>query len=150
MRQSHEKFHKMSPKEAGIKADCAIQIARTTTQTGEQFVTEVPIYVEDTREQVNDRVGFFLSIMQDRMEDANKAMLEAAQRERDLYAAKNLVNQVKALEKRLQRGKITQEQFDEELAKLNAKAGKGLTLASEGSGEEVAEDSASGDQVKEG
>ncbi len=126
--EDHAKYHDMGPKDVGLKEAVKLQVARTTDHTGEQFAFEIPIYPDDSREQVRDRVNFFLSIMHDRVEDVNQAMLESREKELKINhlrkAIENnnqrFVNQTKALEKRLKRKAIKQAEFDEELAKLQA------------------------------
>src|ERR1043165_7982919 len=104
LRSGHEKYHKMSPGDVGLKAVMPIQISRTTAETGEQFTTEVPVYPDDSREQMNDRINFALSIMQDRMEDVNKAIVEAREKAQKAQKAMVMVRKVRALEKRLKKG----------------------------------------------
>lgn len=123
---SHEKYHKMSPKDVGLKDTMPLQLSRVTAETGEQFTFEVPIYPDDSREAVNDRVNFALSIMQDRMEDVNKAILEAKVVSEKAHKARQMTTQVRALEKRLKRGKITQEEYDKELALLDESFGDAM------------------------
>lgn len=78
--QDHEKYHNMSPadiKWEGTKV-CEFEVARQTEATGEQFCIKIPLFLEDTREVLMDRVNFVYSIIQDRMEDENKATVQAA------------------------------------------------------------------------
>lgn len=128
----HEKYHAMAPKDVGLKAVMPLQVTRTTAETGEQFTFEVPIYPDDSREMVKDRVNFALSIMQDRMEDINQSMVEAREKAQKAFRAKAMTNQVRALEKRLKRGKISQEEFDKELAEISAKFGDAIAAIEAG------------------
>jgi hypothetical protein len=92
--KEHEKYHKMCPKDIrwdGTKVS-EIEVARQTEATGEQFCIKIPVFLEDSREILMDRVNFIYSIIQDRMEDENKATVEAARKRgetiRDNVAAK--------------------------------------------------------------
>lgn len=128
---NHKKYHEMGPKDAGLKGEVKLQVARTTDHTGEQFAMDIPIYPDDSREQVRDRVNFFLSLIHDRVEDVNKAIVEMNEREQKLRHARELIkrnlqtfaNKAKALEKRLKRkGKdgITQSEYEHALENLKA------------------------------
>ncbi len=119
--KAHAKYHGLSPKDVGLQAIMPLQITRTTAETGEQFTFEVPIYPEDTREQMNDRINFALSIMQDRLEDVNAAITEQRLTAQKVHHAKAIANKVRALEKRLSRGKITKEEYDKEIAAMDEK-----------------------------
>lgn len=121
--KGHERYHKLNPADLGLKAVMPLQVSRTTAETGEQFTIEVPIYPDDSREMLNDRVNFALSIMQDRLEDVNKAVVEARVKAQKAQAAKIMAAKVRALEKKKSRGKITEEQYQKELDELNAQFG---------------------------
>lgn len=122
----HEKHHKASPADVGLKETARIAVIRTTNQTGEQFQIEIPVYPDDSREQLNDRVGFFLSIVQDRMEDENKAVNELNQRAEKVRRTgeqlKRLTSefekQVKAVKKRASKGELEQADADAQVKKL--------------------------------
>lgn len=116
LKSGHERYHKLTPKDIALQSPMPIQISRTTSQTGEQFTFEVPVYPDDSREMVRDRVNFALSVIQDRMEDENAAILERAKRAATAKAAKVLEKKVKAVERQLKRGKIKQEEADLQLA----------------------------------
>lgn len=124
----HEKYHNMGPADVGLKETVFVQVARTTDHTGEQFAFNIPIYPDDSRESVKDRVNFFLSVMHDRVEDINKAMLELeakGNRSRQLKTLidknnQTFVNKAKALEKKFKRKVIKQDEYDTELAALKA------------------------------
>lgn len=118
-----EKYHKLSPKDVGLQATLPLQISRTVAESGEQMTMEVPIYPDDSREQMKDRINFALSVMQDRLEDVNAAILEAKKKADKANQARIAVAQVRALEKRLKKGTIKQAKFDEEMAALNEKFG---------------------------
>ena len=114
--ESHKPYHQLAPKDIGLQGPMPIQISRTTSQTGEQFTFEVPVYPDDTREVLRKRVNFALSIIQDRMEDENAAILERAKKAALRKAEKTNEMKVKAIERQLKRKKITQEEADLQLA----------------------------------
>lgn len=126
--QDHEKYHTMGPGDVGLKEPMHVGIIRTTAQTGEQFQFDVPIYPDDSREMVRNRINFVLSIMQDRMEDENKAVEELNKKQQRLRHLKILieknnktfVNKAKALEKRLKRKAISKADYEAELEQLKA------------------------------
>lgn len=126
MLAEHERAHSLGPIDVGLKNEMVINIARTTNQTGEQFHFQVPIYPDDSRDMVNDRVNFCLSIMQDRMEDENKRVLaqnELVSKARDakMLIEKNhqtFVNKAKALEKSLRKGAFSEEEYKVKLTEL--------------------------------
>jgi hypothetical protein len=82
----HERFHKLGPNET-IKADAKqvmeIQVARQTSTTGEQIAIGCPVYADDTREELNARLGMVYSILQDRLEEENKAMLNLTEKAKE-------------------------------------------------------------------
>lgn len=142
----HERFHKLAPSEVGLKEPTFIQVARTTNQTGEQFQFAVPVYPDDTREALKDRLGFFLSLAQERMEEENRAVEALNAKQREIRHAKilveknnqNFVNKVKDLKKRVRRGKMTADEANdamkalrEELRKANVEMVSSLTKANE-------------------
>ena len=122
----HEKYHTMDAKDAHIKEKIIMHVTRNTTQTGEQFHAEIPVYPEDTRQMVKDRTNFMLSIIQDRLEDENKAVNEQTQKQQrinDLAQAykRNHISfqaKAKALMKNVARKKMTLEEHDKELAQM--------------------------------
>jgi thiamine kinase-like enzyme len=120
--EDHAKYHALGPADVGLQATAYLDIARTTSHTGEQFHVQVPVYKEDTREQLKDRVNFFLSIIQDRMEDENKAvnkMNEIRQLQTSIERnAKSFLTQKKALDKRLKKQQLTMEQYNADLDTL--------------------------------
>lgn len=73
----HAKYHKLGPKDCNWEGkQCAeIAIARQTSALGEQCEIKVPIFTEDTREQMMDKIHMAYSIMQERMEDQNKVVM---------------------------------------------------------------------------
>jgi len=97
----HEKFHKMGPVDTFKKEERAmsIQVARQTSTTGEQIVMECPVFASDTREELNARLGMCYSIMQDRLEDENKAMLRLQEEAKKRKAAAEEEERAKAEEK---------------------------------------------------
>jgi hypothetical protein len=120
--EEHAAYHKMAPKDVGLKAQTHIDVIRTTNQTGEQFHVQVPVYEDDTREAVKSRVNFFLSIIQDRMEDENKAVskLNDTRQLKGIIErnSQNFVNKKSALDKRLEKGKLTKEAYEIHLKEL--------------------------------
>jgi hypothetical protein len=122
----HAKYHEMGPKDVGLKEPVFVQVARTTDHTGEQFAFNIPIYPDDSREQVKDRVNFFLSVMHDRVEDINKAIVELDEKNKKSQQIKELigrnnqtfVNKAKALEKRFKKKQIKPEDYEVELKVL--------------------------------
>lgn len=138
-----EKYHKMSPKDVGLQATMPIQISRTVAESGEQMTMEVPIYPDDSRDSMNDRINFALSVMQDRLENVNAAILEAKVKADKANQARIAVSQVRALEKRFKKGTIKKAKFDEELAELNEKFGDvmaGIELENKTDSEVLSED----------
>lgn len=73
-----EKYHSMGPRDLGLqpekKAAMSVDIARNTNHTGEQLHISVPIYGDESREEVQKRLGFAYSILQDRLEAENKVI----------------------------------------------------------------------------
>src|SRR5580692_600922 len=120
MLPEHEKYHKMPASEAHIKEKTIMHVSRSTAQTGEQFHAEIPIYPEDTREQIKDRTNFMLSIIQDRLEDENRAVNARNEEQQKINGAamaiernkKSFISKTKALAKQLQRKKISKEEHD--------------------------------------
>ncbi len=78
----HAKYHSMKPSDikwSGKKV-AAIEYLRPTSNDGEQVSLAIDIFIDDTREQLTDRINFLYSLVQDRMEDNNKAVLENNQK----------------------------------------------------------------------
>ena len=73
-----EQHHLLSPKDLQLDSDkkpaMNIDIARTTNHTGEQLHVTVPIYGDETREAIMQRLGFAYSIIQERLESENKVL----------------------------------------------------------------------------
>lgn len=71
-----EVHHSLGPKDLGLdpekKAAMSVDIARSTNHTGEQLHVSVPIYGTESREEIQKRLGFAYSIIQDRLEAENK------------------------------------------------------------------------------
>lgn len=128
--KEHEKYHTLSPVDVGMSTDkrqvATIDVARTTNHTGEQFHVAVPVYADDTREALNDRLQFFLSIIQDRLEEENKAVVaqnEKAQKIRNLQESMrrngiHFKKKLEALKKRARKEKWEDAEFVAERAKL--------------------------------
>lgn len=74
----HEQHHSLGPKDVGIKWDkpaaMHVEVVRTTNQTGEQICVKVPVYGDESREELQKRLAMAYSIIQDRLEDENKAV----------------------------------------------------------------------------
>jgi len=132
----------LGPKE--VAKDSAIftkiDVVRVTSKTGEQFHMECPLYVDDTREEVNTRMGMLLSVVQDRLEEENEAWneVETTQLKKRLIkeAAKRNEKSLKtkklALDNRLKHSKISTDDYTKELLELEEKfatAMKELTQA---------------------
>lgn len=75
----YKKYHSMGPKDCrwGNKEDEAfvVQINRQTNSTGEQLAIQVPVYRDDTREQMLDKIYLAYAIVGERLEDENKVMM---------------------------------------------------------------------------
>jgi hypothetical protein len=54
-----------------------IEFLRPTSGDGEQVSLACEIFSDDTRKEIEDRFNFLFSIVQDRLEDQNKAVHEA-------------------------------------------------------------------------
>lgn len=125
-----EKYHSMSPKDVGLSGEkkqvTVIDVARTTNHTGEQFHVAVPVYAEDTRQELRDRIYFFLSIVQERLEEENRAIQVANDRNQKLRNVQATVKrnalhfqkQLAALQKRAKKEKWQDEEFLAERTKL--------------------------------
>lgn len=104
----HERWHSLGPKDCyfdqsgGLfkkgKAVASIRITRSTI-SDEQFEVIVPVFSDDSRESLDDRLGMFLSLAQDRREDAAKAWDEAEDNQ------EHVIEQVK-----VKAGLLTEEQ----------------------------------------
>lgn len=73
----YEKYHSLGPKDVGIRNEPApmlVEIARQTNRTGEQITIKVPVYGDESRAVLHDRLQMAYSVLQDRMEDENKAV----------------------------------------------------------------------------
>lgn len=122
----HAKYHEMGAKEANIREKTVMHISRQTTQTGEQLHCEVPIFPEDTRAEVKTRLNFFYSLMQDRLDDENKAVQAMNDRNQTIRLATEAMRRnhslfqqgSKRLERELKAGKIAPQDRDASLAAL--------------------------------
>ena len=106
------KYHKLGPNELkfGEKAIMTLDVARQTNNTGEQLHISVPIYADDSREEMMSRIHMAYSILQERLEDENKVMQklndkiqakrirEENQRRAEMEAAKQFDDERKQLE----------------------------------------------------
>jgi hypothetical protein len=103
-----------------------VSVTRVTSKTGEQFHMDCPIYGDDTREEINERMGMFLSIIQDRLEEENAAWNEIEEEQLKKRLIKEATKRNKAsyekqkaaLDKRVAKKKITVEQYEAEVAEL--------------------------------
>jgi hypothetical protein len=84
--EKHERFHKLGPqdvswgKEVEGKKTVVMSFSVTrSTIDNEQVSMQVPVFAEDSRETLEDRMGFAFSVVQDRLDEAAKAWEEAAQ-----------------------------------------------------------------------
>ena len=89
MLKKHERFHKLGPADLNWdeKPLTEVLVQRQTSMTGETISISVPVYAADTREVLNDRMGLFFSIMQDRMEDENERVMELEKQIQDKVKA---------------------------------------------------------------
>ena len=118
--EEHDKYKAMGPSDVFKKEGepaMAIQVSRSTSHTGEQFSFECPIWKDDTREDVKNRLYWALSIVQDRLEEENEAMIriEAANQKTRLKqeAAKRNEKRYNQRLKDLKRAKIKESWTDE-------------------------------------
>ena len=99
--ERHKRFHEVGPKDCKWgkpkTAVCSIRVTRSTI-SDEQMEFIVPVFNDDTRETLDLRLGMFLSLAQDRREDAAKAWDEAEENQA------RLTEQIKVRE-----GLLTQE-----------------------------------------
>jgi hypothetical protein len=95
----HEKYHKLSPRDLkfGEKPVMNFGVARTTAMTGEQLHVDCPVYMSDSREDVLNRLGFCYSIIQERLEDENKAVRWIDERVQKAARAHEKIKSLKAL-----------------------------------------------------
>jgi hypothetical protein len=81
--EKHRKYHASGPVDChwGETKDavCSIQVTRSTIQN-EQMTISVPVFIDDTRETLDIRLGMMMSLAQDRMDDALVAWQEAEER----------------------------------------------------------------------
>lgn len=78
--EEHKIYHELGPKDVRWadeeeKTACEVHIVRQTSATGEQINISVPLFAKDSREDVKSRLGMVYSILQDRMEEENKALI---------------------------------------------------------------------------
>lgn len=84
----HQKYHQSAPndlfwgKTSIMKKPSVVMAFQVTRSTidNEQISFSVPVFEQDSRADIKDRMGFAFSIVQDRLDDANKAWGEAAKR----------------------------------------------------------------------
>lgn len=128
----HERYHTLGPKDVGVDGDkkpaMTIDVLRTTNNTGEQLHIQVPIYGDDSRDQLRDRLNFAYSILQERLEDENKAVewrnkrMEIVRRaaEASKRNAERLQKKLNHLQKLARKSKWGEAKFIEERDKLMA------------------------------
>ncbi len=72
----HRRYHEAGPKDVhfGGKDDAVmmVSISRSTIEN-EQMSIQVPIFANDSREELDLRIGMAASILQDRQDDASEA-----------------------------------------------------------------------------
>lgn len=77
----YQKFHQLGPKDVkwGTPEQLGfhVQVQKQTSALGEQIAIQVPIFVDDTLEDRRNRMQLAYAIMQERMEDENKAIQRA-------------------------------------------------------------------------
>lgn len=111
----HTKYHKLGPKDLRfpvwgwlgrllnlfgiIKAPAVMnmEVTRNTSSTGEQIHISVPIYHGDDRRHMMDRINMAYSILQERLEDENKLMLELNDKAQKRRKAKLEIEKLHAL-----------------------------------------------------
>lgn len=135
----HRKYHELSPCDVFTKEETPItsyDVGRATSATGEQFHFSCPVYKSDTREELNNRIQFLMSIVQDRLEEENEAMQEAEaevtkarrkgevmKRNRSKYDA-----ELKALKKEAKKKGWTEEETTTKVTELTNKFEKAQEL----------------------
>lgn len=135
----HKTYHTIGPKDLGFdgdkKAAMTVDILRTTNHTGEQIHIQVPVYGDETREELKTKLGFVYSIIQDRMEEENKAVEWLNERQNTANLALTLIKRndalkktnIEKLTKTARKRKWTDEQLKAELDKVE----KEYTLSNE-------------------
>lgn len=79
----HKRFHSIGPKDLKWpwrKRPLNIIHVQKEVSSGEHMSVDVPIYKTDSREDITDRVGLFVSILQDRMDEFAEAWAESKKR----------------------------------------------------------------------
>lgn len=129
----HERFHKLSPKDVKLQGDkkhaMVFDIQRTTLHTGENVHVSVPVYDDDSREELNDRIGFAFSVIQDRLEQENLAVTWRSDREQEIRQANEvqkrnlaeLQKQLKEVEKAARKSKWDAETLDAKKSEIQEK-----------------------------
>lgn len=126
----HQPYHVMGPKDIGLDPDkksaMTIDVLRTTNHTGEQLHVQVPVYGNETREEVQQRLGFVYSLIQDRLEEENKAVAWRNERSDIIRRAsemsrrnqERLTKQLRLLDRKRKSERWTEETFIAERTKL--------------------------------
>lgn len=137
----HEGYHKIGPKDVGLQTHAKIDVVRTTSVTHEQFHIEIPVYPDDSREMLRNRVGMFLSVIQDRLEEENKAVNALNKKQQTLRIAQESIkrnnklftDKKRKLDKQLRQKNIGDDEYkaklkelQDELAKANETFSKSL------------------------
>ncbi len=86
--EEHKKYHSLAPKDlfwgktSLVKKPSVVMAFQVTRSTidNEQISFSVPVFEQDSRDDIKERMGFAFSIVQDRLDDANKAWQEAAKK----------------------------------------------------------------------
>lgn len=124
------KYHAMGPKDVGIvpdkKAAMFLDVIRTTNNTGEQLHMQIPVYGDETREELNNRFNFAFSFIQDRLEAENQSIEWKNQRLTVIRRAqvvleknaKHFEKKLNELNKMRRKQNWSQEQFEHERKKL--------------------------------
>jgi hypothetical protein len=98
----HAMYHKFGPKDLKWDGEKVSEFAvtRTTSATGEQCQILCPIFKDDSRDDMMNRIHMCYSILQERMEDENKVTLaleeKAKQRAQDYSLRKEAKDRNKA------------------------------------------------------
>ena len=148
----HTKYHKMGPKdipapEAGAPHLLEVDMMRQTSTTGETISIKCPVYQSDDRETMMNRINMCYSILQERLEDENKAQdlwNKKAQQQRLVAEAerRNVIRykaDEKWIRKEAKKSGWTQEVVQEKLTDLRKRFSEAQEqLKTEGSAREIA------------
>lgn len=87
----HRRWHSLGPKDCkwpgAKKAVTSISVTRSTIDN-EQMSIAIPVFCDDTREDLSDRLGMMLSVVQERLDESAEAWREVRTRAEEANAAK--------------------------------------------------------------